>query len=208
MSFQRKTQWPSREYVWFLCYIRQLRVHVRHGLINYIDKKPKCRHLKKLICKGTLQRCLSVWVPLPILWPHTPLTHCILAYCILITYTHLHTEKGGSDEPERRLKGQQFTKLGQKYQHDWLYLQSINSDKHLPQKHPLQVYIFLDEDIWTFALASIYLISQWRTCTQTYALEQNCLISYDTIQEATFKPSTPEHPPPPPHPGLCSIQKH
>jgi len=32
MSFQRKTQWPSREHVWFLCYIRQLRVHVRHGL--------------------------------------------------------------------------------------------------------------------------------------------------------------------------------
>ncbi len=27
---------------------------------------------------------------------------------------------------ERRLAGQQFTKLGRKHQHDWLYLQSIN----------------------------------------------------------------------------------
>ncbi len=36
-------------------------------------------------------------------------------------------------EQERRLEGQQFTKLGIKYEYDWLYLQSINSDKHLPQ---------------------------------------------------------------------------
>ncbi len=27
---------------------------VHHGLINYIDTKAKCRHLKMLICKGTL----------------------------------------------------------------------------------------------------------------------------------------------------------
>ncbi len=26
-----------------------------HGLINYIDTKAKCRHLKKLTCKGTLR---------------------------------------------------------------------------------------------------------------------------------------------------------
>ncbi len=25
-----------------------------HGLINYIDNKAKCRHPKKMICKGTL----------------------------------------------------------------------------------------------------------------------------------------------------------
>jgi hypothetical protein len=41
-------------------------------------------------------------------------------------------EGGGGVEPERRLEGQQFIKLGRKYQQDWLYLQSINSDKHLP----------------------------------------------------------------------------
>jgi hypothetical protein len=40
---------------------------------------------------------------------------------------------GGGGEPERRSEGQQFTKLGQEYQHDCLYLQCINSDKHLQQ---------------------------------------------------------------------------
>jgi hypothetical protein len=49
----------------------------------------------------------------------------------------IHTGKGvrgGRVEPERRLEGQQFTKLGQKYQHMIeMYLQPINFDKHLPQ---------------------------------------------------------------------------
>jgi hypothetical protein len=45
--------------------------------------------------------------------PHTPtLTHCIRVYSILI-----HTGKGRRVEPERRGEGQQFTKLGRKYQH-------------------------------------------------------------------------------------------
>jgi hypothetical protein len=41
-------------------------------------------------------------------------------------------EEGGRVETERRLEGQQFTKLGRKYQ-QYEYLQSINSDEHLPQ---------------------------------------------------------------------------
>jgi hypothetical protein len=44
------------------------------------------------------------------------LTHCIRVYSILF-----HTGKGGGvgkSEPERRLEGQQFTKLGRKGQHD------------------------------------------------------------------------------------------
>ncbi len=28
----------------------------RHGLANYTDTKAKCRHLKKLICKGTVRQ--------------------------------------------------------------------------------------------------------------------------------------------------------
>ncbi len=37
-----------------------------HGLINYIDTKAECRHLKKFTCRGTLRdRCLSVWGPEP-----------------------------------------------------------------------------------------------------------------------------------------------
>ncbi len=29
---------------------------LEHGLINYVDTKAKCRHLKKLTCKGTLRQ--------------------------------------------------------------------------------------------------------------------------------------------------------
>jgi hypothetical protein len=40
-----------------------------------------------------------------------PLTYCILVYSILI-------RTGKKFKPEKRLDGQQFTKLGRKYQHD------------------------------------------------------------------------------------------
>ncbi len=59
--------------------------------------------------------------------PHAPCLH------ILYFDTGKGGREGGRVEPERRLECQQFTKLGRKYQHDWMYLQSINSDKHLPQ---------------------------------------------------------------------------
>jgi hypothetical protein len=36
--------------------------------------------------------------------------------------------RAGGGKPERRLEGQ-FTKLGRKYQHDLLYIQSIHSIK-------------------------------------------------------------------------------
>ncbi len=36
-----------------------------HRLINYIDTKAKCRHPKKLTCKGLCGRCLPVQGPLP-----------------------------------------------------------------------------------------------------------------------------------------------
>ncbi len=71
--------------------------------------------------------CLKSRTP----YPPPPVTHCIIVYSILI-----HTGKRGRRwrvEPERRLEVQQFTKLGRKYQHDSLYLRSIDSDKHLPQ---------------------------------------------------------------------------
>jgi hypothetical protein len=90
-----------------------------------MEGKAKFRHLSKLTCKGTLRQCLSVLG----LERHTPLAHCIRVYSVLI-----HTGKWGVRvEPERRLEAQQFTKPGQKYQHDGLYLQSINSNKQLAQ---------------------------------------------------------------------------
>jgi hypothetical protein len=71
----------------------------------------------------------------------------VYRYSILI-----HTGRGGSRgrvEPERRGEGQQFTKLGRKYQHD---LQTINSAKHsavykfckTPAAKSLYRSIFLD----------------------------------------------------------------
>ncbi len=61
-----------------------------------------------------------------------------------------HREGGGRVEPERRLEGQQFTKLSRKYQHGWLYLQSINFDKHLPQS--TFTGHFLDDDFFCFGI--------------------------------------------------------
>ncbi len=74
-----------------------------------------------------------------------PLTHC--------------TGRGGGGgvvELVRRGEGQQFTKLGRKYQHDWLYLQSINSKKRLLQS-PFTGQFFLDGDILFWCLYSVNL---------------------------------------------------
>ncbi len=38
---------------------------------------------------------------------------------------YFDTGEGGG-EPERSLEGEQLTKLGRKYQYDWLYFLSIN----------------------------------------------------------------------------------
>ncbi len=60
--------------------------------------------------------------PTPLIWPQTspPPRQTVL-------YSTIHTGKGGGRgvEPKRWLEGQQFTKLGWIYQHDWL--QCINS---------------------------------------------------------------------------------
>ncbi len=118
--------------------------YVIHWLTNYIDIKAK------LTCKGTCGRSLSVSDPEPhTSTPYTPWT-CI-QYSILI-----HTGKGGRVEPERRLDGQQFTKQGRKYKHDWIHLQSINSDKRLPQSPRKKIFKWRH-----FALMSIWLICPW-----------------------------------------------
>ncbi len=111
-----------------------------HGLIKYIDTKAKCCHLKNWPVNGLCGRCLSVCGPLPSYdripsFPPYTLYTCTV-YSILI-----HRGKGGGVEPERRLERQLLTKLGRKYQHDWLYLQSINSYKHL-QQSPFSSQLF------------------------------------------------------------------
>jgi hypothetical protein len=119
-----------------------------HGLINYIDTKAKCQHLEQLTCKGPLQQVIIFLRPPPLLgflgWfsnfvgseschiqsikllqnmvsnrtqhPQPPSSHTLSVYTVL-----WHRE--GRVAPERRLEGQQFTKLGRKYQHDCIYSQ-------------------------------------------------------------------------------------
>ncbi len=90
---------------------------------------------KKFIWKGTLRQVFICLRPPFLQWPLTPPPlHIVYVFTV---YLFLHREggEGGEEmnEPERRLEGQLFTKLGRKYKHDLLYLQSIYSDKHQPQ---------------------------------------------------------------------------
>jgi hypothetical protein len=94
-------------------------------LINLIDTKAKCHHLKKMTCKGTL-------------W------HTVYVYTV-----YFFTQRGGGGWG--RWAERRFTKLGRKYQHDWLYLQSINSDKH-PAAKAIYRSIFLDDNILLWCL--------------------------------------------------------
>ncbi len=112
----------------------------------------KYRHVK-----GLCARCLSV------LWPRTPYppppprTHCIL-----YLFTHGRCGGKGGDLNQRGYRGSKVHKAGI---HDWLYLQSINSNKHLPLS-PLTGNFFR----WRhFALvSSVYtkLISPWLSVQQ------------------------------------------
>ncbi len=89
---------------------------------------------KKLTCAWTLRQVIIC--PSEAQNPIPPFTlYCTVQYMCKIVYrVYLFRQGRGESEPER-LEGQQFTKLGGKYQHDWLYLQSINSVKNLPLSH-------------------------------------------------------------------------
>ncbi len=137
-----------------------------HGLINYIDTIAKCYYLKNWPVKGLCGRCLSVWghfyskvfvwggVHFCRFWnwldteSQTPAQYDLQQNPVPLPPLHtvyilIHTGKegGGRVEPERRLEEQQFKRLGRKYQHDWMYLQFVNSDKHLPQS-PITGQVF------------------------------------------------------------------
>ncbi len=78
--------------------------------IRLIEGNAKFRHLSKLSSKGILWQMFICPRPKT---PHPPPLHTVYVYTV--TYSH---REGGRVEPERRLEGQQFTKLGRKYQHD------------------------------------------------------------------------------------------
>jgi serine/threonine protein kinase len=109
---------------------RIIYLQITRRRIRLIEGNTKCRHLKKFTCKGLCGRCLSVWGP----EPHIPPLHTVHVYTVYNILIHTGKRGGGGRvQRERRLEGQQFTKLGRKYQHEWLYLQSINYDTHLPK---------------------------------------------------------------------------
>ncbi len=99
------------------------------------------QHLQKLSCKGTLRQVFICLRP--------PL---LLSFCLGRSSNFVGSEYGQIQSvklqnivtnrsqhppppPSNTFSGwgQKFTKLSRKYQHDCLYLQSKNSDKHLPR---------------------------------------------------------------------------
>ncbi len=88
----------------------------------------------------TCGRCLYVWGPEPP--PPPPYT--------LNTYSHREGGERGESYTREKVIRATVHKLGQKYQHDRLYLQSIKSYKHLPQS-PFTGQ-FLDGDILHYLL--------------------------------------------------------
>jgi hypothetical protein len=80
--------------------------------IRLIEGNAECRHLKKLICKGILRQVfICMWLRTP---PPLHTVYVYTWYSILIHAGKGRDEGGGRVEPERRLEGQQFTKLGRK----------------------------------------------------------------------------------------------
>jgi hypothetical protein len=82
--------------------------------IRLIEGNEKCRHIKKSTCKGAFAAGVYLsetqnTIPPPLYTLYT---------CKQYTYSHREGE-GGRVEPERMREGQQFTKLGRKYQPDW-----------------------------------------------------------------------------------------
>ncbi len=114
-----------------------------HDLINYIDIKAKCRHLKNLTCKGTFRQVFIRLRPIQLLgfclgWSsnfvgsESVQRQSVKILQNMVSNTppptpshtpsvHTYGKKrggGGRVEPEGMLKRKQFTKLGPKYQHD------------------------------------------------------------------------------------------
>ncbi len=72
--------------MWHLRYValHYVATSEKHWLINYIDIKSKCCHIKKLTCKGSLQQMFirayqsHVGIFDPALWTIAPLTYSLL----------------------------------------------------------------------------------------------------------------------------------
>ena len=115
----------------------------------------KCRHLKKLTCKWTLRQVFIICGP----EPHNPSPlHSVYVYTVC-----LFTQRrggGGRVEPKRR--GPQ----------EICYLQSINSDKHLPQSP-------FTDPFFTWRHFAVTSISLWRVLFITQSRQSAMLQSLE-----------------------------
>jgi hypothetical protein len=87
------------------------KVPVRHAAdrrkMRLIEKNAKCRYLKKLTCKGTLQQVFYLYESPP---------PCIYVYCIRYLFTQ--GGGGGGELTREKVRGAIVHKAGRKYQHD------------------------------------------------------------------------------------------
>jgi hypothetical protein len=128
--------------------------------IRLIECNAKCRYLKNWPLKGLCGRCFIFLRPPPLRWPYTPppLTHCVHVHTV-----YLFTLGGWGEEITReKNRGAIVYIAGRKYEHDWLYLQSIKSSKHQWRRH-LGFCVFI--------VSVRYL--HGRTVTVTCDVEQN-----------------------------------
>jgi hypothetical protein len=80
--------------------------------------------LKNLPAKGLCGRCLICLRPTPKLPP----LHTVFVYMYIVQYTYSYKEGArGVELTWKKVRGAIAHKAGRKYQHEWLYLQSINS---------------------------------------------------------------------------------
>ncbi len=111
--------------------------------------------------------------------------------CTVYKYTYSHRERGESwnREKVRERERQQFKKLGRKYQHDWMYLQPINSYKHLSQS-PFAGKFFLDDDILLWWVNGL----EWsRLPTATLRIRKNSLSKGALLGNPSQGFCRPEH---------------
>ncbi len=98
-----------------------------HRKIRMIECNAKCRYLKKLIWKGASRGMFYLSEAPSLLWPHTPPSPYTLYTCVQYSYTHME----GGELTREKARGTAIVHgAGRKFQHDFLYLQSINSIKY------------------------------------------------------------------------------
>jgi hypothetical protein len=122
-----------------------------HWLINYIDTKAKCRHLKKLTCKGTLRQvfiCLRSSGPYP-----PPLTQCIRVYSVSL-YVFLQ-RKGGGCWTREKVKGATVYKAESKIP-TWLTISPL-------LQSPFTDQFLLNDDNLLWCLYGLLVHGVWRS---------------------------------------------